>query len=175
MVDKVGVGCEHPVREPVIAHELPDVLGGSGRGVWRLRALFILNSYSGVCPGRGYAYRGYRGGYRGGVYRGRAVAVRGGYGRGFALGRVAFNRKISSSRELLPTALCSPVATLSTDPSSSPMQYTSRSAGRRSEAGRSPCGAGTAGASPSAGWPSIEKSPAPESFCPQHSVHLLRR
>src|SRR4051794_37040813 len=28
MVDKVGVGCEHPVREPVIAHELPDVLGG---------------------------------------------------------------------------------------------------------------------------------------------------
>src|SRR6187551_3481260 len=28
MVDEVGVGCEHPVREPVIAHELPDVLGG---------------------------------------------------------------------------------------------------------------------------------------------------
>src|SRR5437764_13186612 len=28
MVDKVGVGCEHPVREPGIAHELPDVLGG---------------------------------------------------------------------------------------------------------------------------------------------------
>src|SRR5215217_3582013 len=28
MVDKVGVGSEHPVREPVIAHELPDVLGG---------------------------------------------------------------------------------------------------------------------------------------------------
>src|SRR4051812_49846555 len=28
MVDKVGVGGEHPVREPVVAHELPDVLGG---------------------------------------------------------------------------------------------------------------------------------------------------
>ena len=28
MVDGVGVGCEHAVREPVIAHELPDVLGG---------------------------------------------------------------------------------------------------------------------------------------------------
>jgi hypothetical protein len=28
MVDKVGVGGEHPVREPVVAHELPDVFGG---------------------------------------------------------------------------------------------------------------------------------------------------
>src|SRR4030095_9480941 len=36
MVDKVGVGCEHPVREPVIAHELPDVLGGGElRAFWR--------------------------------------------------------------------------------------------------------------------------------------------
>ena len=28
MVDEVGVGGEHPVREPIVAHELPDVLGG---------------------------------------------------------------------------------------------------------------------------------------------------
>jgi hypothetical protein len=28
MVDEVDVGGEHPVREPVVAHELPDVLGG---------------------------------------------------------------------------------------------------------------------------------------------------
>src|SRR3982750_223744 len=28
MVDKVGVGCEDPAREPVIAHELPDAVGG---------------------------------------------------------------------------------------------------------------------------------------------------
>ena len=51
--------------------------GYGARGVYGAR----------VYRGRGYAYRGYRGGYRGGVYRGRAVAVRGGYGRGFARGR----------------------------------------------------------------------------------------
>ena len=28
MVHEIGVGGEHPVREPIIAHELPDVLGG---------------------------------------------------------------------------------------------------------------------------------------------------
>jgi hypothetical protein len=38
MVDDVVVGCEHAVRQPVVAHELPDVLGGVQlRTFWRQR------------------------------------------------------------------------------------------------------------------------------------------
>ncbi len=34
MIDEVDVGGEHPVREPVVAHVLPDVLGGVELGAF---------------------------------------------------------------------------------------------------------------------------------------------
>ena len=58
-----------------------------------------------VYRGRGYAYRGYRGGYRGGVYRGRAVAVRGGYGRASPAAEDRQRLISNASFEPLPSAM----------------------------------------------------------------------
>jgi hypothetical protein len=39
MIEQIVVGLEDPVRKPVVAHELPDVLDGVQLRAFRLRPL----------------------------------------------------------------------------------------------------------------------------------------